>query len=451
MTYINLNNWQQGLKDRLPGSLKAFFQNNAKAQLLRQINTVLLVHGDRLHDLSNGSWRQLTVESGDWSGALATAAVELLNQQTAARAVLLLLPSTEFIATTVSMPGVARENLRSALQLQTAVLLPSHEGSLVFAVNAAARREDDNDVVLWMSEDRLEALFAEFAAQGLFLAGVMPRALAAANQANVQGAGVQSGTPAAAHRDLLIEDADAETLTQICYSSGALTQWLQIDKTDLEDELLRRQWQEATTTQQTGALSKTALSTVQAWLSLATPLAADREYSFVPAGAQAVRRQTEKGKQIVVAGNAAAEVLLLAASPFLVQSLQTRSLLATLAEQRELSAATRVDQAVVRDFEQRWGVMTEFPAQNISATLLQLQNVLNPAVLTSLEVNEGSVQIEGESDDPQSLLQRLEQDAMFTGVDFARATNNNRYYIDLRLSTVDFDGYRQRYFPEVRR
>ena len=144
-------------------------------------------------------------------------------------------------------------------------------------------------------------------------------------------------------------------------------------------------------------------------------------------------------------------VVLLAASPFLVQSLQTRSLLATLAEQRELSAATRVDQAVVRDFEQRWGVMTEFPAQNISATLLQLQNVLNPAVLTSLEVNEGSVQIEGESDDPQSLLQRLEQDAMFTGVDFARATNNNRYYIDLRLSTVDFDGYRQRYFPEVRR
>ena len=76
MTYINLNNWRQGLKDRLPGSLKAFFQNNAKAQLLRQINTVLLVHGDRLHDLSNGSWRQLTVESGDWSGALATAAVE---------------------------------------------------------------------------------------------------------------------------------------------------------------------------------------------------------------------------------------------------------------------------------------------------------------------------------------------------------------------------------------
>jgi hypothetical protein len=255
----------------------------------------------------------------------------------------------------------------------------------------------------------------------------------------------------AAHRDLLIEDADAETLTQICYSSGALTQWLQIDKTDLEDELLRRQWQEATTTQQTGALSKTALSTVQAWLSLATPLAADREYSFVPAGAQAVRRQTEKGKQLVVAGIAAAVVVLLAASPFLVQSLQTRSLLATLAEQRELSAATRVDQSVVRDFEQRWGVMTEFPAQNISATLLQLQNVLNPAVLTSLEVNEGSVQIEGESDDPQSLLQRLEQDAMFTGVDFARATNNNRYYIDLRLSTVDFDGYRQRYFPEVRR
>ncbi|MES3006554.1 MAG: hypothetical protein V4751_02165 [Pseudomonadota bacterium] len=437
MTSINMQHWQQGLKDRLPGSLKAFFDANARTQLLRQVNTVLLVHDDRLYDLSNGSWRQLGLEGGDWSTAMATAAVEVLNQQIAERSVLLLLPSSEFIATTISMPAMARENLRSALQLQTAVLLPSHDSSLVFAVNATAHHDDGTDVVLWMNAPRLEALFDAFAAQGLFLASVMPRALAAASQAGAQG-------------DLLIEEGDASTLTQLVYSQGALTQWLQIDRADLEDELLRRQWQEATTKQTTDTARMT-LSSAQAWVDLSAPVLADREYSFVPAGAQAARKQMEKGKRLVMVGIAAAVVLLLGASPFLFQSLQARSLLADLAEQRELSATARADQAVVRDFEQRWGVLTEFPAQNISATLLQLQSVLSPAVLTSLEVDEGSVQIEGESDDPQGLLQRLEQDAMFTGVDFARATNNTRYYIDLRLSTVDFDGYWQRYFPEVRR
>jgi hypothetical protein len=71
--------------------------------------------------------------------------------------------------------------------------------------------------------------------------------------------------------------------------------------------------------------------------------------------------------------------------------------------------------------------------------------------LSSLELVEGALQIEGESPDPQSLLQQLEQDPMFTGVDFARATSNDRYYIEMRLSTVNFDGYRERHFAEVQR
>ena len=439
MTSITMNNWQQALKERLPGNLKTLFQANARAQLLRQVNTVLLVYDERLYDLSNGSWRQLNQDiESEWGASIAAAAVELLNHEVMERSVLLLLPAPEFIATTISMPGVARENLRSALQLQTAVLLPSHDGKLAFAVNTAASHSDRTDVVLWMNENRLDALFDAFVAQGLFLASVMPRALAAASQTADAG-------------ELQVEDGDAGSLTQLAFSNGVLTQWLQIDKADLEDDLLRRQWLEAAAAKPSAALTRQSLQSAQAWVDLARNVVANRDYSFIPAGAQAVRKQMEKGKRLVGAGIAAAVVMLLGVSPFLLQSLQARSLLADLAEQRELSAAARADQAVVRDFEQRWGVLTEFPAQNISATMLQLQAVLSPSVLTSLEVDEGSVQIEGESDDPQSLLQRLEQDSMFTGVDFARATNNNRYYIDLRLSTVDFDGYRQRYFPEVRR
>lgn len=439
MTTTTTHNWQQALKGRLPGGLTALFHATAKAQLLRQVNTVLLVYDERLYDVSNGSWRQINqITDGNWSPSIAEAAVELLNHEIAERSVLLLLPAPEFIATTISMPGVARENLRSALQLQTAVLLPSHDGNLVFAVNTAASHSDGTDIVLWMNENRLDALFEAFAARGLFLASVMPRTLAATSQSGDAG-------------ELQVEDSDATTLTQLVFSNGVLTQWLQIDIADLDDELLRRQWLEATTAKLSAASTRRTLQSAQDWIDLARTVVANRNYSFIPAGAQAARKQMEKGKRLAGAGIAAAVVLLLGVSPFLFQSLQARSLLADLAEQRALSAAARADQAVVRDFEQRWGVLTDFPAQNISATLLQLQTVLSPSVLTSLEIDEGSVQIEGESSDPQSLLQRLEQDSMFTGVDFARATNNNRYYIDLRLSTVDFDGYRQRYFPEERR
>jgi len=80
--------------------------------------------------------------------------------------------------------------------------------------------------------------------------------------------------------------------------------------------------------------------------------------------------------------------------------------------------------------------------------MFTLQNVLSPERLTSLEISEGLVKIQGTSSDPQAILQRLEQDPLFTEVIFSRATNNTRYYIDLRLSPVNFEAYMVRYFPD---
>ena len=81
--------------------------------------------------------------------------------------------------------------------------------------------------------------------------------------------------------------------------------------------------------------------------------------------------------------------------------------------------------------------------------MFTLQNILSPEVLNSLEVSEGLIKIQGNSDDPQAILQKLEMDPMFTEVVFSRATNNSRYYIDLRLSTVNFESYMVRYFPDA--
>ena len=431
--------WRQRLYESLPANLKTWAQAGTRAHLLKQVNCVLMVHDDRLYDLSNGAWRSLQqgIESAMVDG-LAAAARELLAHGTEPRRVLLLLPSSHFIATAVTMPGVARENLPSALQLQAPILLPSYEGTLTLAINAAARDSEYQDIALWTDEGRLNALFDAFAAQDLLLAAVLPRALAAL-------------TAPLGQETLVVEDTDASSITHLVYRKGVLCSWLQVERADLQDPELLAQWKEATGLAQAGGLRVQTLANAQDWVEQRSPAHWDAFYCFLPEGAQAVRRQLEKGHRFKLAGVAAAAAGVLLASPFLWQAVHIRTLESTLASQQTLSADARANQAVVRDFEHRWGVLNEFPRQDVAQTLLQLQNVLSPSVLSSLELVEGALQIEGESPDPQSLLQQLERDPMFTGVDFARATSNNRYYIEMRLSTVDFDGYRERYFPEVRR
>lgn len=438
-TNTTIQSLAQRLADRMPPSVKSMLQANAKSRLLTRVDTVLMVFDTKIVDLSNNTWRRLVMEGGtSRAESIANAAQEVLALQHSSPTVLLLLPSSEFIATQVNMPGMARESLRSALALQSAMLLPSYEQALTFTVNPSAKFDDSPDTVLWADEQKIDALFDAFAAHGLFLTAVMPRALAATNTADSSDA-------------VLINDEDATHLTRLVYRDGVITHYLLLSKQDLADEEFQRQWQEQCLALQNEASSVKNMQSAQDYTDLPLQVKADLEYCFLPNGAKEARRQAEKGKRLGYLAVAAVSVLLLSSAPFLWQSFQMMRLESNLQALQEDSQQAREDQANVREFELSWGVLNEFPRQNISQALLELQSVLSPSVLTSLEIDEGSVEIEGESPDPQSLLQQLEENPLFTGVDFARATNNNRYFIELSLSTVDYDAYRQWYFPNVRR
>lgn len=429
----------QQLTNKLPPSLKSMLQANAKSRLLTRVDTVLMVFDSKIYDLANNTWRSVVLEEGrSRAESIASAANELLEQHNSRPTVLLLLPSSEFIATQVNMPGVARENLRSALALQSAVQLPSYEQDLIFTVNPSPKSDASADIVLWTDEQKIDSLFEAFASHELFLTAVMPRALAATNTEDRTGA-------------ILISDEDATHLTRLVYRDGVLTHYLLLSKQDLADEEFERQWQEQCIALENEADSVKNMASAQDYTDLSLQVKPDLEYCFLPNGAKEARRQAEKGKRLSYLAAAAVLVLLLSSSPFLWQSFQLMRLESNLQALQVESQQAREDQEVVREFELSWGVLNEFPLQNISQTLLELQTVLNPSVLTSIEIDEGSMEIEGESPDPQSLLQQLEENPLFTGVDFARATNNNRYFIELSLSTVDFDAYRQWYFPDVRR
>ncbi len=423
----------------VPRQFVSRLQTNARTRLLRQSDALLMVHNNRLYDVSNESWVSLSFEDDETPAQrLANAAKHLLSSRQEAPSVLLLLPSPHFMATEVALPGLYGESVRSALRLQSEVLFPSYQATLSYAVNVTATPADSRHCVIWTDSSALEALYEACQANGIFLAGVMPRILVATTQVD-------------ASETFTVTEDDDRTLTHVRIARGVVTQFLQIAKSDLNDEEFARQWRDACTTQTTDGQIALSISSPEEYRSLTPKESIAAHYVFVPEGAQQAARRAQKGFRVLLTSAAVLALLVFGSLPFMWQSFQMMRLESQIEQLQAQSVQAREDQSQVREFELDWGVLTEFPQQSISEVLLQMQNVLSPSVLTSVEIDEGAIQIEGESEDPQSLLRLLEQNAMFAGADFARATNNNRYYIAFRLSTVDFDAYHGWHFPDERR
>jgi len=305
--------------------------------------------------------------------------------------------------------------------------LPANTSPVSLAINPKAADQSSEPTALWIRNDAMVGLFNAFAQQDLFVAAIKPRVL------NLQPD--QSG----------YLDADSSTVTFVETIQDTLLRWVQTTRGDLEQSELQLQWQNSITNE-TGP-KPVELTEISQYLNLADRQSCP-DYCFFPQGALNARRQVEKGRKLVMAAAAVVAVLFLSAIPFLLQSIQFRGLAATLAAERELSFEARQDQAIVVQFENEFGVIDDFPEQRIRDAMFTLQNALSPNQLSSLEITKGQINIQGTSTEPQSILQRLERDPMFTEVAFSRATNNDRYFIGLRLSTVNFDGYMVRYFPD---
>jgi hypothetical protein len=428
---INLNQWRESFKNQLPSGLRFAFYGGSKRELLKQIDVTLLVFNDTVINLESG--QQTSLQQADVLDAesLARACGQLVTNDDQDSSILLLLPAAEFVATTVTMPGLNKETLASALQLQADTLLPSFDEKLALAVCPAEAEIDQSTIALWISENRLESLFQAFADNQMFLASVAPRQLSLADTAG----------------NLNLVEADEHTATAVVMENGVLSSWLQTSKLDLGQEIFLKQWQQSIGPAE-NRLDLSKENATDTYQQSTTTSTAGRDYYFFPSGALAAKKQVEKGKRLILGIAAVSIVLFICALPFLAQTFEMRRLERSLDSQRALSVNAREDRAVVQNFEAEWGLINDFPEQDVSEAMFTLQNVLSPEQLTSMEVSEGIIQIEGESTDPQAILQRLEQHPLFTEVVFSRATNNSRYYIDLRLSTVNFEGYMVRHFPD---
>lgn len=430
---FDISQWREQIAAHLPAQVRSLIQGASGRDLIKKIDTHILVHDDKVIHLENKKTAELL---GRDPQSIAAASFQLLSQlspeQRKECAVMLLLPANYFAATTTTMPGVARDNLIAALKIQADSILPSLEEDLALAINPQSAQEGDEHLALWISESKLSELFEAFDAQEIFLAAIKPRYL---NFATENGSD--------ANRRII--DTDAETETYVLVQASVLKALSHVRKQDLEQDVFRQQWNETINSDDSTNLLE--LKDVADFFPL-TEADANQDYCFFPHGALNATKRTAQGKQYIAAAAAVVVALFIAAIPFLLQSYEFRSLASTLEMQREMSSDARQDQAAVVSFENEWGLISDFPEQRIGDAMLTLQNILRPDRLSSLEVSEGLIKIQGTSNEPQAILQRLEQDPMFTEVVFSRATNNSRYYIDLRLSTVNFEGYMVRYFPD---
>ncbi len=408
----------------LPPALRRALLADPRRELLRHVEATLLVFGGQVLHVETGAVTEVRGGPGMASApALAACARELLGADHEV-SILLLLPPAEFVATLADTPGVSGENLSSALRLQLDTMLPTVEAPLELAVHGSA---DGVQAALWMRSERIDELHEAFAAKGLFLAAVKPRML--------HGQAPGSG---------LLED-DGGSLTFARSVGGVLQQWKHVDAADLEQDEFASQW-EAELRAAAGGSPKRLESLAE--YSDVLEAGAHSDYCFFPAAAVASRQRQQRRRQLLRAAGALGVVALLAALPFIFQQFEIRDLQRQLESKRIASASARADRKVVVDFENRWGAITSFPDQDIRQALFNLQRALRPNRLSSLEIAEGVIRIQGGSEDPQSLLQRIEQDPMFAEAGFSRATSNDQYHIDLRLATVNFEAYMARHFPD---
>ena len=409
---------------RLPPALRRLLFADPGRELLRQVDATLLVFGGQVLHVESGSVAEIQAAAGEVDAGSIAACVRKLIGVGDDRSILLLLPPGEFAATETEMPGVSGENLRSALDLQRENLLPAMEESLELAVHGS---EDGAQVALWIKSWRIRELHEAFAANGLFLAAVKPRNL-------------HSEAPRAG-----LVDADGSGLTFAQSSAGVLRQWKHVDAADLEQEEFAGQWDAEVRAVSAGKSRR--IDSIAKYAG-ALERGAHADYSFFPAAAAALCRRREQRRHLLRASCALGVVALLAASPFIFQQFEISDLNRQLELRRDLSASARAHRDVVVDFENRWGAIENFPDQDVREAMFTLQQVLSPNRLSDLEISEGVVRIQGTSEDPQSILQQLEQNPMFTEAVFSRATSNDQYYIDLRLADVNFEAYMARYFPD---
>lgn len=418
----------------LSANLQLFHAASAQRQMLGSINSSLVVYEAELINTANGECRSLSQQPElSREEQLALAAKKLLPVTDTPPSVLLLLPTSDFVATHFNL-GVSGANLlKSALRLQVPTLLPACEDNLLLALSG----DKPEGIALWYPQAAADTLFQAFAAENLHLAAIMPRSMAAAS------------VDSAAAQNQFVLDEDEHYLSLLELEQSTLRVCLNMQRAELEDPAFNAQWQMELA--RMPAHTSAAKMNKSFWSGLRALLPAQAAYCFYPSGAVQAGKKLLARKQKTAGAVAMAALILLLALPFVSNWVQIAYLNRQVDEYRDLSTAARQSQTAVYDIEDAWGAVAEFPRQDVGQVLLNLNEFIENS-LSSFSINKGVIDITGLSQDPALLIEQLAELELFYDVGQSRSSSggNNaslgdRFGIRMNLSGVDFPDYEKKF------
>lgn len=366
---------------------------------------------------------------------LAASAWELLSDSERKSDLLLALPSHEFVATPLELPGVDAKNLANAARLQLPMILPGMTDLLCAA--HAGQGDHSDHVPLWLPTARAEALFQAFAAKSLRLVGIVPRSLAAIREADGEET---------------IVDQDSATVTAVAWRQGRVAKWFYLPRAEYEEADFRAQF-DADLAALPPVQTRRTLEDWHAPVSLPVMAA----YRLVPPGMVQARQQRRNRRMRWLWQGIAGAVVLVFAGLLIGLYRYHERLDRDLNSLRDETLDVSQLRWEIEEIESRIAPIQEFPNQQVVDVLLQLNRVIpeDAGYIQSFRAEDGNVEIEGISKDPARILELLSTQADFLDVDYSCDIQSQRgnargdkFCITFSLAGIDVKAYRETYFPE---
>jgi len=393
----------------------------------------LIIHDHKLLvGKRNNSITQLTAIE------IATAAKRLLPSRAKRQNIALILPSSEFVATSLNLPAVAAQNLENVVNLQKESLLPGVTEPLLLAVQAPL--EGERTTALWLPVKRAEELWQAFKQVGLFVRCIIPRPLIALPN--------KKSTP------YFVYDEDDANITGVEWSSGVIKNWLHVAKIDRENLNFEEQFEEALST--FSEIPQNWKTNLNDWKKVKLPPKA-YDYAFTPPSASAFLNQKVKKKNTT-----RISLLILLALASLGGGVTYAIDYQSKLEQQLFKLKKRTLnisrlRAEVGEINQTIGAIVNFPSQPLIIILNSLNQMIpEDSWLVGFRIEGGKIKFEGYSPNPTALIEILTKIPQIHQIEQNRGTTTEigrkelRFGISFKLRDYDLASYWLEYFPKKR-
>jgi len=341
--------------------------------------------------------------------------------------------NTEFIATTVNLPGVAAQSFKSAVHLQLPALLPGLTEPMLLAVQPQA--DGGETIALWMSAEKATILFKAFEKVGLFLACILPRPLIA----------LPDTAP-----PCQIYDEDENIISCLEWSGTAIRRWVQLSRVDCDCPEFSNQFDESLSTLD-HANHQIRQTQESDWKGRSIPSSIVYNYAFIPAGVIlhiAEKRKQIKHRQLMgVLTVIMASLLIVAGVAVNYKHTLKKEMRAARARTFHTAHIKEKSLKIIEDI----APVQDFPHPNVIAILSRLNELIpKDSWISMFRIEDGNVEIEGYSPSPSDLIKILSAEEQFLNVGFSRTTRSEHgkesFGIAFKLKDIDIKAYKEKYF-----